>query len=62
MKMKKIKKCQNCCEVDNELVEVEIAGNKKLFCDACADGYRIEMKINSSLLKGEESITPVSQG
>lgn len=40
--MKKITKCQNCHEADVPLEEVEINGQKKLFCDACAEGLKIE--------------------
>ena len=32
-------KCPNCKETDVELFEVEIAGEKKLMCGECRDGF-----------------------
>lgn len=38
-------KCQNCKQ-EEELEQVIIDNKKKWFCDACADGYQIELKEN----------------
>jgi len=40
--MIKLTKCPNCHEEDCDIEEIEIAGEKKLMCDACIDGYNLE--------------------
>jgi hypothetical protein len=40
--MKNKIKCQNCFKTEEAVEEIEINGEKKLFCDTCADGWRIE--------------------
>jgi len=37
-------KCQNCFEVEEAIEEIEVNGKTKLFCDTCAEGWRIEQK------------------
>ena len=39
---KKTGRCENCKEKDCELEAVVINGKEKEFCDACAEGWRIE--------------------
>jgi hypothetical protein len=45
---KEITKCQNCHEADVELEEIEINGEKKMWCDACKDGYLLEKEENGT--------------
>ena len=35
-------KCQNCHEKDCELEEIETEKGKKMWCDACIEGYKIK--------------------